>query len=117
LRCAAEPGRSPEEPNLWLRSQEANTRKGRRRDGRSPKPALLCQLSPSSSGACRTYLVERAMAEGVNEGRKREVSSINGLPFCSPARQFAIFFYRFWVIHFAGAMILSHSFWGPWSWR
>jgi hypothetical protein len=44
-----------------------------------------------------------------------EVSSINGLPFCSPARQFAfVFYYRFFIVnfHFAGAMILSRSFWG-----
>jgi len=55
------------------------------------------------------------MAEGKEEeeeGRKREASSINGLHFCSPARQFAFFFLSFLVIHFAGAMILSHSFWG-----
>jgi hypothetical protein len=52
--------------------------------------------------------------EEQEEGKKREVSSIDGLPFCSPARQIAFFFYRFFflVIHFAGAVILSRSFWG-----
>lgn len=52
--------------------------------------------------------------EEQEEDKKREVSSINGLPFCSPARQIAFFFYRvFLVIHFADAVILSRSFWGP----
>lgn len=49
-----------------------------------------------------------------------EVSSINGLPFCSPARRpvsslsFSTigFFFFFVNFHFAGAMILSRSFWG-----
>lgn len=53
--------------------------------------------------------------EEQEEDKKREVSSINGLPFCSPARQIAFFFYRvFLVIHFADAVILSRSFWGSW---
>lgn len=66
---------------------------------RSLRCALLSSLSPSF-GACRTRALQSngggvgKKEEEQEEGRKREVSSINGLPFCSPARQIAFFFYR-----------------------
>ena len=80
LRCA-EP-ESPEEPNLCAPKREDAARMGGARSLR------FCPALPRS-GACSTCLVERAMAEGKEEeeeGRKREVSSINGLPFYSSAR-------------------------------
>ena len=103
---------APEKLNLSAPKNQTSKKAPRRRDS---EPAL--QSSPPElwrvGGLHNVYLWSNGGGgEGGEEGRKREVSSINGLPFCSvlPGPSIGLLFLSFLVIHFAGAMILSRGF-------
>lgn len=111
---------SLEEPNLSPPKNQTSKKTPRR----IPRPALLSS-SPELAlprGGCATCTCA-TMAEAGKEGgedkrgragnwRRQVLMACLSAP---PAGQFAFFFYRFLVIHFAGAMILSRGFRVPGS--
>lgn len=91
-----------QEPNM--REDAAEMRAGSPRFGPVLPSSGACGVEGCTTCTCGWSKGGGENGEEEEEGRKREVSSINGLPFCSPARPFAFFIYRFWyfISHFRG---------------
>ena len=88
---------APGKLNLSAPKNQISKKAPRRRDSGASASVKSSRALARGGRLHNVYLWSNGGGgEGGEEGRKREVSSINGLPFCSPARQLAFFFYRFW---------------------